>query len=196
MSDSYETPAAIAAGIRSGDKNAETALVKKYSRTLLYVLEKRTADSERAKDLCQDTLQLLLEKLRKESINEPDKLGAYIQRTAINLFIAEERKARRRKTYTNSELIDLHAAEDANQLHDLVEKRTQDSVRKYISELDNDRDRLILYRYYVDEADKAEVCSELELSRRHFDRVISRARTRLKKLIESRGDESVLEAPL
>jgi hypothetical protein len=49
----------------------------------------------------------------------------------------------------------------------------------------NARDKLILYRYYIQEQGKEQICQELGLVQRHFDRVAYRARERLRKIVET-----------
>jgi RNA polymerase sigma-70 factor (ECF subfamily) len=49
------------------------------------------------------------------------------------------------------------------------------------------RDREIVKRFYLDEEDKERICGELGLSPVHFDRVIFRARQRMRAMLESMG---------
>lgn len=184
MSDSNETPEAIAAGIEKGDKNAERALIEKYQKILYFVLSNRTRDPELAKDLVQDTFVIVLEKLRNNSLEDPSKLAAYLQSTAINLYIGEVRKSERRKTSADTELIESVSENEGDQYRRVLQEQARIAVRKHIAELPQERDRKILHRYYLEEKDKEEVCSELDLDHRHFDRVISRARTRFKELVD------------
>jgi RNA polymerase sigma-70 factor (ECF subfamily) len=60
-------------------------------------------------------------------------------------------------------------------------------VRELIAELPTERDRLIVKRFYLDEEDKGVICDELGLSPLHFDKVIFRARQRMKDKLEIRG---------
>ena len=48
-------------------------------------------------------------------------------------------------------------------------------------------DRTILVRFYLDEADKDEICRELSLTSAQFASVLHRARLRLKDLLEAEG---------
>ncbi len=50
---------------------------------------------------------------------------------------------------------------------------------------ETDRDRQILYRFYIAEEDKERICADLDLSSLHFNRVLFRARQRFKDLLES-----------
>lgn len=193
MSAEYGTSESIVSGIKKGDRLAEEALVLKYGTALQYVLERRTGDSDKARDLQQDTFVIVLQKLRSDSLNDPSKLGAYIQKTAINLHIGDVRKEVRRGTFTNSELIDSQVDGEGNQYQALVQYRARYAVGRLIAELHNDRDKKILTLFYIEDLDKELVCEKLKLSYRHFDRVISRARLRFKELVESRQDEIPIE---
>ena len=57
-------------------------------------------------------------------------------------------------------------------------------VRRLIGELPTDRDRQVLYRFYIAEDDKAAICQDLELSSLHFNRVLHRARQRYRELYQ------------
>ena len=56
-------------------------------------------------------------------------------------------------------------------------------VARLLEELGVSRDREILRRYYVDEADKAQICGELDISPTHFNRVLFRAKQRFRTLL-------------
>jgi RNA polymerase sigma-70 factor (ECF subfamily) len=55
-------------------------------------------------------------------------------------------------------------------------------ARKVLSELGTDRDRQILFRFYVAEESKARICADLGLNSLHFNRVLFRARERYREL--------------
>ena len=52
--------------------------------------------------------------------------------------------------------------------------------------------RQLLIRFYLDGADKQQLCQDLGLSPKHFDRVLMRARTRLRTIIERRAPHLAL----
>ncbi len=194
MSEQFETSESIVAAIYQGDRNAEEALVRKYGRALSYILDRRTGDKERAADLQQETFLIVIQKLRNKPLEDPSKLAAYLQSTAVNLYIGEIRKESRRKTSPDSTLIDAIARSTEDVYQDLLRQQAGSATRQMLDELNNERDREILKLYYLDDKDKTEICDELDLSHRHFDRVISRARLRFKSLIEDQLDDLSSEA--
>lgn len=179
----YETAALLATAISRGDRKAETALYTRYYRPTLFILERKTGDPELAQDLCQDAFCITLERLRNQPLSDPDKLLAFLHSTALNLYIAELRKADRRKTFTDQALLDGVADGTQNQYRLLLRERSGEAVRRLIEAMDNSRDRMLLFQYYIEEKDKAQVCAELNLSHRHFDKVLFRAKKRFKELL-------------
>ncbi len=168
-------------------------MVVKYGRTLLYLMEKRTGDSERAKDVVQDAFIIVLEKLRNEPLDDPTKLSAYLYNTAKNVYIGETRKEVRRETFFDTELLEMIASSNGEQYQTLVLERSRAAIDRLFDDLRNDRDRMILIHYYIDEIEKDIICENLGLSHRHFDRVISRARSRFRDIVQEQLDQIPLE---
>jgi RNA polymerase sigma-70 factor (ECF subfamily) len=179
----YETPAQLVTAIGRGERAAEAVLYQRYYRQTLYILERKTADPELAQDLCQEAFCITIERLRIQPLSDPDKLSAFLHSTALNLYIGELRKADRRKTFTDQALLDAVADTTQNQYRALLRERSGEAVRRLIDALDNTRDRALLFQFYIEEKDKAQVCADLGLSHRHFDKVLFRAKQRFKELL-------------
>lgn len=69
----------------------------------------------------------------------------------------------------------------------MFETRLALKVRELISDMSSRRDRLLLVRFYLDEEDKDSICRDLQMKPDQFDKVLHRARTRLRKLLEAEG---------
>jgi DNA-directed RNA polymerase specialized sigma24 family protein len=65
-------------------------------------------------------------------------------------------------------------------------------VAELLEELPTERDRQLLMRFYLDGIDKQQLCHDLGLSPKHFDRVLMRARSRLRTIIERRAPHLAL----
>ncbi len=192
MSNGRETPTnelppeALVLRIGEGDSTAETELVQRFSRPVMTMLQHRTGDVQRAEDVHQDTFCIVLERLRTRSIDDPSRISAFIHRTAINVLIGDYRKEARRETYADTELIQRHVDRRADQLQELIRTESGEAIRSTIQELGNDRDKELLYRFYILQEEKPVICKVLALTSEHFDRVISRARKRFRQLLERR----------
>ncbi|MEP4890205.1 MAG: sigma-70 family RNA polymerase sigma factor [Aliiglaciecola sp.] len=174
--------------IASGETRAEQQLVDKYWKSLFFILKKQSDDDELANDISQDTFLIVIDNIRNGKIENRSAIGAYIRQTGINLLIAHFRKESRRKTEA-SDVIDVEYPDSSQSLsNSLHSEKLVQIVRQVIKELPAPRDRDILYRYFVYGQTKKVICDEFDLSPEHFDRVLFRARSRLKQVVQLKLD--------
>ncbi len=176
--------AELVARIGRGARDAEEAMIRRYGDGLLYLLKRRTRDPELALDLRQDTFQIAIEKLRSSSLDEPERLAAYLRGVALNLWIAQQRKNKRRATDADSEAIDaLPDERTVGPFDDLSRTQVQAAVQTLLAELGTPRDREILTRLYIRDEDKDDICAALGVDATHFNRVLFRAKQRFRELL-------------
>ncbi len=180
--------ARIAAGlvrrIQAGDRTAEAEMVERYSRGVLFLLRRLSGGAESAEDLHQETFRIVLERLRHSGLDDPGRLVGFIQGTARRLYLGERRKHLRRKTDAAGEELPDGADPVPSQLESAVRDERARLVRRMLSELRPERDRRVLYRFYLAEEDKDRICVDLGLSHKHFNRVLYRARRRFRELLQ------------
>lgn len=169
--------------VAAGDAAAESELVERYSRGVLFLLRRATGNPDLADDLHQETFRIVLERLRRRSLEDPARLAGFLNRTARNMVIGDYRKTARRQTDSLEEP-ERSADPSPSQLSHALLDEEASFVRRLIDELRPDRDRQLLYRFYIAEESKERICSDLELSSLHFNRVLHRARQRFKTLLE------------
>ena len=175
----------------TGDREAEGRMLQALRPGVLAVLRfgafHRWVDAE---DLAQETLQVVVERVRAGTIDDPRKVFAFAAATARNLALNAARKMLRQQTVVDSELVDELAQNLETEQSDLSEtedRHLAQAVAELIEELPTERDRQLLMRFYLDGIDKQQLCPELGLSPKHFDRVLMRARSRLRTIIERRA---------
>jgi RNA polymerase sigma-70 factor, ECF subfamily len=174
--------------IRQGDSSAESELIRQFEPGLRVLLRRRTGgDAGLLQDLVQETLLVVIQRLRGAGIDDPHKLAAFAAQTARNLAIASLRKAERQRTDVDSDATERNA--DPSQG---VEDITADveaalAVRALLRELPQPRDRLMLKRFYLEDHDKQLICQELDLTEAAFNQALSRARRRFRQILEERG---------
>jgi RNA polymerase sigma-70 factor (ECF subfamily) len=174
--------------IRQGDVSAESELIRQFEPGLRVLLRRRTGgDFGLLQDLVQETLIVVIQRLRGAGIDDPQKLAAFAAQTARNLAIASLRKAERQKTDVDSDATERNA-DPAQGLHDLTaDVEAALAVRALLRELPQPRDRLMLKRFYLEDHDKQLICQELDLSEAAFNQALSRARKRFRQILEERG---------
>jgi RNA polymerase sigma factor (sigma-70 family) len=178
---------ALAERIRAGDARAESELVAALGRGVRIMLERRIADQELARDIWQDTFTVILMRLRNGTLDAPERLPAFVHQTATNLAVGAFRRDSRRRTHADSDALEQMADPLGNPYHALSHGERRSAIHRLIGEMTVPRDRQLLLRYYLDEIDKASLCAELDLSPDHFDRVLHRARNRLRELLLAQG---------
>lgn len=177
----------LAGAIREGDRRAEDEFVRRYSPGLVTLLRVRSQDPELAKDLAQEALRVVLLRLRAGKLDQPDSLAGFLRGTALNLLANELRRSERRLADASSDWMDQIVGESSDPYDTVESDDLVQNMREVISGMKVERDRELLWRYYVDEDPKDRLCAQYELSPEHFDRVLHRARGRLKELWQSHG---------
>lgn len=154
---------------------------------LRLLIARRTGDPEVAADLLNEALCTSWEKWRAGEIRQPQQIAGYVFQVAINLLrnlrrAVGERSDRRMSLETlEKEALDSYANEPS------IEDRIAHKVRELIQSLGSTRDRKVLVRFYLEEDDKETICRDLSLSPLQFDKVLHRARRRLRESLESQG---------
>lgn len=174
----------LARRIAAGDASAESDLVERYSRGLFYLLRRLGATPELAEDLRQETLRIVLERLRRRPLEEPAGLAGFLCGTARNLMVCERRKTARRRTAADDDELARAVHSAPSPLAAVLRDEEAETVRRLIRELPVERDRQLLLRFYVAEEEKERICADLGLDGLHFNRVLFRARQRFKESLE------------
>ncbi len=154
---------------------------------VLFLLHREVRDPTLAEDLCNETFRIVLERLRRQPLEDPTKLAAYLAQTARNLAVADRRKVARRQTFTGEQhAIGDFVDEASDPSVDLQSQTRAKAIRKVLEEMPNVRDRLLLVRFYLNDEDRADICRDLNLTVGHFNKVIFRARERFRVLLDKR----------
>ena len=164
----------------------ESLIAKQYTGLRLLIL-RRTGDAEVAADLLNEAACTAWEKWQAGLIQRPEEIGGYIFQVAMNLLRNHRRSVAERSDRRAAPEV-LGSLPDATEATDRwLEKKVALQVKRILQELRTPRDREILTRFYLQDQDKDAICRDLSLDADQFDKVLHRARGRLKELIELRG---------
>ncbi len=193
MSDLTE----LALRAMAGDRAAEDALLARLRPGVIAVLKqgpfRRWIEPE---DLAQEALRVLVERLRAGNLQEPEKIAAFLAQTARKLALNAVRKVARQQTVVDSELVDETALSVGLETSEPDDDHLARAVVRLLENLPNERDRYLLQRFYIDGVDKPSLCKELNLSHAHFDRLLFRARSRFRLLLNKEMPDFGLVARL
>jgi RNA polymerase sigma-70 factor, ECF subfamily len=180
---SPDAPAELVGRIRAGDAGAESELVSRYGRGVTILIRRASRDTSAVDDLYQQTFQIALEKIRRGDLREPGRLSGFICSLARNLVIDHFRRAAAHRFPGPVEA--TRSADPApGPLESLLRLEKASIVRRVLAELPSERDREILFRFYIAEDEKDSICRDLGLTSLHFNRVLFRARERYRELYE------------
>jgi RNA polymerase sigma-70 factor, ECF subfamily len=166
------------------DRREIERLIAKNYVGLRRLISQRAGDPEVGADLLNEAICTTWEKWQAGLIEQPNQIAAYVFQVAMNLLRNYRRNIGvRPDKRVDAAAIDLLPAAD----NEAVELRIAGRVKKLLHNMGSARDRLVLTRFYLDEESKESICAELGLESAQFDKVLHRARGRLRELIESEG---------
>lgn len=167
--------------IGSGQVHLEAEFVKRYREGVRRILERLSGDHGRAEDLTHDVLIILLRKLRSRSLRDPTKLSSYVFQTARFVYFGWLRKSDSQLEYRHQ--VDDFGDQAQGMEEVLLRSEASELLSQSIRRLPVERDQEILLRHYLVEQTKNEICEVLLLNSTQYNRVLSRARSRLKSCL-------------
>jgi RNA polymerase sigma factor (sigma-70 family) len=168
-------------GIVNGDRAAESALIASLLPAIRVMIRRRGFQSwADVEDLAQDVVVDLLVALRDGRLHEHEKLSGFVARLVRNMCADRYQRQQR--------LVPLEAEPESHDPMDLPpvhaehqEKWSQ--VMRAIRALTVPRDRDILIGFYLHGNEKTEICARFRLEPAQFDRIVHRARSRVRNLL-------------
>lgn len=179
----------LAIKIISGDASASNEFVKHNYSWLLFIIRRKFSKSNNHEDILQDSFILVLNKLQQGMVQNPKTILAYLRTTAINIGFEYLRKDKKFTSAIDQDFLDLIEDTNSTILSKMIWNDKVKFVKKVIQELRQQRDKEILMDFYFNEFDKPTICKNLELTSDHFDKVLFRAKQRLKQLIENNKND-------
>lgn len=187
MQGDSPTPAELVERIRAGDRCLEDELVRRYSRGVMFVIGQSVSDPSAAEDLYQDSFRLILEKVRAGEVREPARLSGFISGIARNLVIEHFRKTSRREARQPAEEARPIASAEPSALDRLLREEKASLARQVLAALPSERDRQALYRFYIADQEREDICTALGITNALLSQILCRARARYRDLFERRS---------
>lgn len=174
-------------GSVSDSRRSIVTLMEANYGVLLRLMRRRLRDPELAADLVNEAVAICLEHLRSGKLVKVDQgIAGYVFKVSMNLL----RNYLRNKNNASDARADASALETlagAPSRDDSDDQRLRQLTREMLQSLSVPRDRAIVERFYLDEEDKESICRDLGVTSAQFNLVISRARQRMRRLLDTRG---------
>ena len=177
-SDSAE----LADAVSRGEPGAEDLLCARFGPGVQAMLLARGADHAASADLTQDVLLTVILRLRREPLDQPEKLAQFVRATGNWMLIAHLRKLSRQRVNYDSELVENAADGGPEPGAELASEQIRADLERWLGELKQGRDREILRRRFLLGEPKAATTESLGLTSSSYDVVVHRALRRLAQI--------------
>ena len=155
---------------------------KKNYPGLVNALIKRAGSRALAEDMIGDAIVKLLEHADDERLSDFRNVAGYVYQTSRRLLANHERKMDNKASLrggpqTLEQLVQPEAAPELA-IEDIAEE-----LQAALTSLPQ-RDRVILKTLYLDKQDRTKVCAQFDLTAIQLNKILSRAKKRLRHLIQ------------
>jgi RNA polymerase sigma-70 factor, ECF subfamily len=177
--------------VNSGDavRHAQQLLgqiLQQHYSGLARALPRRCGSEVDAMDLLHEAIRIAIEHHAVGRVACLERLPGYVFRVALNLLRNHRRVCcNRAERHVAEDAIDDIEWHEAGSAPDAVAAARL--IEHAVASLGSERDRLVVKRFYLQDEDKHEICGDLGISSTHFDKVLHRARQRMKRFLESHG---------
>lgn len=150
------------------------------------VLLRLTRDLEATNDLAQDVALAAWLAIEAGRLRDPAALPAYLLQCARHAAAGYARKPRHATVEELSEFESAWAERPQTPLEHCEARELRGLAQQALADLPTERDRALIRGFYVEGRGKPELMAAFGLGADQFDRVISRARMRMRELLRDK----------
>ena len=176
--------AAYLEGLTSGNPEIEQHFHRYFSELILIKLRARQYPRQAIEDIRQETFLRVLQAIRKQTIREPERIGAFVNSVCNNVAL-EHGRAGARLSYTDATQEDV-ADERADSERELVTRERQAAVRSVLKELPP-KNRRLLSQVFLEERPPDEVAAQWGVDRNYLRVLLFRARAQFREAMKRKG---------
>lgn len=164
--------------LKDREPDTETHFVKHFTTVLQARLRFQLRSRQLIDDVCQETLLRVLVHIRRGTTIE--RLPAFVHAVSKNVVL-EALRGQQKHSTTEEEFPDLPDVRIDFEAT-LISGERQAAVRRVLAELPA-KDRRILERLFLEEADREEICAELAVDGEYLRVLLHRAKSRFRQAI-------------
>jgi RNA polymerase sigma-70 factor, ECF subfamily len=179
--------------LRSGDFSTEQHFVAYFGELIRIKAGKRLRTALTIEDVQQETFARVFRGIAEERIEQPERLGAFVNAVCNNV-LREEYRSTRREVPTPDGFVDAIPAR-SNSPDALTQVQLQQEVRQILAGLSK-RDQALMKALFVDERDKDEVCRDFGVTRQNLRVLVHRAKQSFRaRYLKAREKEKQRSTP-
>jgi len=159
--------------LRDGDAETERHFVSHFSHSIRLSLGSRLRSRKLIEDIRQETFLRVLNFLRSDrSLDQPERLGAYVHSVSINVMMESLRASTRHPPIPEAQdqATDRHAHSGSA----AVTVQRKELVRTMLADV-SEKDRQVLRAVFLEEKESSEICRDLQVDRDYLRALIKRA---------------------
>jgi RNA polymerase sigma factor (sigma-70 family) len=122
------------------------------------IIRREVGDTALTDDLYQESFCIILEKVRRGDVREAEKLSGFVCGVARNQVVKHFQRAARQRNLAETEDAASISNSASDQLEQLLQREKADIIRQILKEMTNERDIQALFRSYLAEHDKKQIC--------------------------------------
>ncbi len=181
--------------LRAGDYRAQDHFFAYFSALIQIKLRSRLKSPEAIEDIRQETFSRFLLALREGKIQQPDRLGSFVNSICNNVLLEHYRADSRTTPLDDGEGEPRDFPDKRVDLLTLLTaKETEKKVREILEQL-SERDRRLLREVFLEEKDKDEVCRDFGIDRNYLRVLLHRAKQAFKALYKKDNGDDEPDGP-
>lgn len=166
--------------LQAADPRTEQHFIKYFSSLLQIKLRSRLPSREAIEDVRQETFARFFVALRTSKIQQPDRVGSFVNSICNNVLREYYRRGNRDTPLADDDQQDFPAP-GIHLLDAMTARESDQKVREILEQLP-ERDRRLLREVFLEERDKDEVCRDFAVPRDYLRVLLHRAKEKFKLL--------------
>jgi RNA polymerase sigma-70 factor (ECF subfamily) len=175
--------------LRDGDPVTQRHFIRYFSDLLSIKLRSRLRSPHLVEEARQETFLRVLTTLNRNGIDQPERLGSFVNSVCNNVLFELYRAESRTPNLAEDAPEPLDDRPDPES--GLVSRQRKALVERALEELPA-KDRELIRQVFLEERDKDEVCRDFQVDREYLRVLLHRAKARFKAVIEEQHSHPVI----
>lgn len=182
--DRFSFDGGYVARLQDGDAATQRHFTSYFGDLLRIKLAARVRSAALVEDARQETFLRVFAALRQGKLQQPERLGAFVNSVCNNVILELFRTEGRHPPIDNDTPEPLDHREDPEQ--HFVTKQNQEQVERLLALLPA-KDRDLLMQVFWQERGRDEICREFGVDRNYLRVLVHRAKSRVREILETRA---------